>query len=229
MTDRGWFIVDRSIFDEPLLSDPVCFRAWMWLVAEAAWKPRRQEAINGRAKVTIDLECGQVTHSLRYMAKAWNVTVKRVRTILRQFEAGSLIKSQLWQKSKTGTQTGTLQTVITICNYEASQTIRAAEGTQTGTERARKGHRTYSLNTLNKERGSAPTKAQASPGPTIAEPERKPETFTDDEWRQRLETFQADSKWPAQYWGPAPGKPGCLVPAHLLVKPIINRPAQRAE
>jgi hypothetical protein len=141
MSDRGRFLVDRDVFDEPLLRDAECFRAWMWLVAEAAWKPRRQPVSNGRATAIIELQRGQLTHSLTYMARAWNVSVKRVRTILSRFETGSLI----------GTQTGTLQTVITVCNYDVSQDTFGAEGTQTGsqtgTQRARKGHGTYKRNT----------------------------------------------------------------------------------
>jgi hypothetical protein len=125
MSGRGSFLVDREVFDEPLLRrDPVCFYAYMWLVAEAAWKPRRQEVSNGRTVAVVDLDRGQLTHSLRYMAAAWNVTVKRVRTILHRFETGSLIT----------TQTGTLQTLVTICNYNTSQALGVAEGTQSGTQ-----------------------------------------------------------------------------------------------
>jgi hypothetical protein len=209
MSGRGRFVVDREVFDEPLLRDAECFRAWMWLVSEAAWEPRRQPVSNGRATAIIELQRGQLTHSLTYMARAWNVSVKRVRTILGRFETGSLI----------GTQTGTLQTVITICNYDASQDIAGAKGTQTGsqtgTQRARKGHGTNTLNTFNKERGLAPPSA----GP-VAKPERKPETFTEDEWRDRLKTFRVNGQWPERYYGPKPGNPDCLVPRHLLVKPI---------
>jgi hypothetical protein len=142
MSDRGHFVVDRNVFEEPLLTDPVCFRAWLWLVSEAAWKPRRQTVSNGRTTAIIELQRGQLTHSLMYMARAWNVSVKRVRTILGRFETGSLI----------GRQTGTLQTVITICNYETSQTLGAAEGTQTGTQRARKGHAKGTQRARNKDK-----------------------------------------------------------------------------
>jgi hypothetical protein len=154
MSDRGSFIVDRAVFDDPLLrGDPECFYAWIWLLSEAAWKPRRQDVSNGRATAVIELQRGQLTYSLTYMAAAWNVSVKRVRTILKRFENGSLID----------TQTGTLQTVITVRNYDASQQFRAARGTQsgtqTGTQRARKGHETYKRNTLNQERGLSPIAA----------------------------------------------------------------------
>jgi hypothetical protein len=162
MSDRGRFVVDRDVFDEPLLRDAECFRAWLWLLSEAAWKPRRQLVSNGRTTAIIELQRGQLTHSLTYMARAWNVSVKRVRTILGRFETGSLI----------GTQTGTLQTVITICNYDASQDIGGAEGTQTGsqtgTQRARKGHGTYKRNTLNTKTETPSPPATASLWPKDA-------------------------------------------------------------
>jgi hypothetical protein len=124
MSERGCFVIDRNVFEEPLLQDPVHFRAYVWLLAEAAWEPRRILVSNGRTQAVLKLERGQLSHSLSYMAKAWNVTIKQVRTILRRFEIGSLI----------GTQTGTLQTVITICNYDASQNLSATTGTQSGTQ-----------------------------------------------------------------------------------------------
>ena len=201
MSERGCFVIDRDVFEEPLLQDPIHFRAYIWLLAEAAWAPRRILVSNGRAEVVLELERGQLSHSLRYMAKAWNVTVKRVRTILHRFEIGSLI----------GIQTGTLQTIITVCNYHTFQSLGGAtgtqSGTQTGTQRARKGHKAY---TLNKERGLSP----------IAPPDRKPEAYTEDDWRERLETYKTTGIWPEWHWGPEPGQPDCLVPRHLLVKPI---------
>jgi hypothetical protein len=201
VSDRGHIIVDRDIFDEALLRDPVYFRAWLWLVAEAAWKPREQEVVNGRAKAIIHLERGQLTHSLSYMAKAWNVTIKQVRTVLRRFKRGSWIV----------TQKGTLQTVITICNYDASQRYGdetgTQRGTQTGTQRARKGHRTNHLTKETKE------------GHFVAKPERSPESFTEGEWLERLEHHKQQGGW-SSYWGPQPGTAGCLVPSHLIVRPV---------
>jgi len=52
----------------------------------------------------------------------------------------------------------------------------------------------------------------------IEQPRRDPKTFTDAEWRQRLTDFSGGQPWPDMYWGPAPGRPGCLVPARLLIE-----------
>ena len=47
-------------------------------------------------------------------------------------------------------------------------------------------------------------------------PTRKPETFTESDWLNRLAMHQQGNAWPEQFWGPAPGKLGCLVPAACL-------------
>jgi hypothetical protein len=53
----------------------------------------------------------------------------------------------------------------------------------------------------------------AAPG---SSPVRDPSTFSDAEWQQRVANFKANGDW-SRNWGSAPGKPGCLVPRHLLV------------
>jgi len=60
--------------------------------------------------------------------------------------------------------------------------------------------------------------AAASNGSAIKleAPTRKPETFTESDWLSRLAMLAQGNAWPEQFWGPAPGKPGCLVPAACL-------------
>lgn len=53
----------------------------------------------------------------------------------------------------------------------------------------------------------------------IERPTKDPETFSADDWQQRLGMGQWSS-----LWGPKPGEPGCLVPAALLVRPIGAEP-----
>jgi hypothetical protein len=207
MTDRGFIILPRSLFDEPMLQDPVYFRAYVWLLMEAAWKPRAKEVSSGRARVVIHLQRGQLSHSIRFMAKGWDVTAKRVRTILRRLEIGSLID----------TQTGTLQTLVTICNYDRLQSPdedRGTQtGTQTGTQRARKGHK--------------PNKGNKETRESFARPEQDASSFTDADWLQRLQHLEQKGEWSSGHWGPRPGEPGCRVPTHLLVKPVSQTSPSR--
>ena len=102
--DSGFIIIPRCLFEDPLLQDGAYFRAWLWLVSEAAWKSRRVTVTNGRTSEIVELERGQLSHSRRYMATAWGWSEKRVRTFLNRLAKGRMIDLQA----------GRLQTVITI-------------------------------------------------------------------------------------------------------------------
>src|SRR5262245_57777096 len=123
--ERGYIALARGILDHPNVgarkpySD---FEAWCWLLFEAQWKPKRISVLNRRGAQTIlNLGRGQLSHSLRYMAKVWGwASDKRVRTFLNRLK----IEAQI------DTQTGTSQTVITICNYERYQNPESAKGTK---------------------------------------------------------------------------------------------------
>jgi hypothetical protein len=133
MTDAGYIIIQRCLLKDPLLRDDAYFRAWLWLVSEAAWKIRRVKITNGRTSEIIELERGQLSQSRSYMANSWGWSEKRVRTFLRRLEKGGMID----------VQAGRLQTVITICNYDIYQGAPDDEGRrtgqQTGQQRADKG------------------------------------------------------------------------------------------
>jgi hypothetical protein len=283
-SNRGVFAVSRDVFDHPSFQkEPFTeCQAWIWLLAQAAWKPRRVRAVSGRAVEMVDLHRGQLCASLRFMQEAWRWdSVKRVRTFLKRLKTDTMID----------TQTDALQTVITICNYDAFQFQATPEDTQadtqTGTTRARQGHKSKKDNNKKEEsigrsfgfeewyalwpRKRQPdaarrvykrviasgrishadlvTKTKAfvaewnrskqdlkfcpypakwlsdggfddevatDGGFSSTTPTRDPSTFTDAEWQQRLANFKANGAW-SSIWGSAPGKPGCLVPRHLLV------------
>ena len=40
----------------------------------------------------------------------------------------------------------------------------------------------------------------------------------DDQWRVRVKGWKPGKWWPVELYGPAPGKPGCRVPAHILAE-----------
>jgi hypothetical protein len=127
MTDAGYIIIQRCLLEDPLLRDDAYFRAWLWLVSEAAWKSRRVIVTNGRKIEIVDLDRGQLSHSRSYMAKTWGWSEKRVRTFLNRLQRAGMIDIQA----------GRLQTVITICNYDMYQGEHDDEGRQTGPQTGR--------------------------------------------------------------------------------------------
>src|SRR6185437_9561054 len=106
MNERGFIAVARGLLEHPVVGaqKPYCETvAWLWLLMEASWKPRRVRLTNGRAVAYVHLARGQLTCSQSYLAKAWGWSEKRVRTFLGRLEKDGLI----------ALQTGGLQTIIT--------------------------------------------------------------------------------------------------------------------
>jgi hypothetical protein len=121
MSELGVFAVDRGIFDHPRLSgEPYTkVQAFMWLVAEAAWKPHRR-VIGG---VVINLRRGQAACSVRFMAKKWDWTPARVQRFLATLKTDTMID--------TAADTGL--TIITICKYDIYQRVSLPSDTPNDT------------------------------------------------------------------------------------------------
>jgi hypothetical protein len=49
----------------------------------------------------------------------------------------------------------------------------------------------------------------------ITEPSVGPQSFSEEDWKDRLHNNWAKGEW-SSHWGPRPGDIGCRVPAHLL-------------
>ncbi|WP_027575389.1 hypothetical protein [Bradyrhizobium sp. WSM1743] len=293
MRNAGHINVARSIFDHPMFDDgqPLSQReAWLWLIANAAWRPVKVMVRNGRSEQLVALERGQLTYSRAFLQKAWGWSSdKMVRTFL----------ARLRQEGMVDLQTGQLQTIISICNYDVFQNggagDRPASGPVEGQQRASKGPeeeniksiRTtsssknepdgfdawYSIYPRKKQRRDAakafakliasgsiaiddlmaktqafaarwerepPERRQFIPYPAswinsgeyADEPEgsgpgeasralRDPSSFTDADWQRRLAHFREGNDW-LDAWGPAPGSPGCLVPARLALSSVSD-------
>jgi hypothetical protein len=129
--DRGVFCISRRLFDngDPFFGGESFTRreAWQWLIAEAAWKPRRVRVSTGRGDTFVDLDRGQLSHSRSYMQKAWKWTSdKRVRSFLDRLEMDSRIGRTKGQAS------GQTQSIITICKYDEYQFPFEAAGQASG-------------------------------------------------------------------------------------------------
>src|SRR5690242_8267379 len=92
MSERGVFAVDRGIWDHALFAaEPFSEReAWIWLVSEAAYKPRSRRA-DGKVIVT---ERGQLCHAVRFMAEAWQWSKPRVDRFLDRLENQDMIRRE---------------------------------------------------------------------------------------------------------------------------------------
>jgi hypothetical protein len=106
----GFYLMHRGWQDNPVFRNEDFSRrdAFVWLVEEAAFRPTKIHAGTGE----IELQRGQLSHSLRFMAKAWKWDEAKVRRFL-----SSLVKAEIIDAA---TDAG--QTVITIRNYELYQT-----------------------------------------------------------------------------------------------------------
>jgi hypothetical protein len=128
---EGWFRLHRDVFTHPVLSEdengnrlPFSkLEAWLWMIGEAAWADRRAN-IGGQI---VTLRRGQFSHSIRFMAKAWQWGVATVDRFLKR------LKNEQMIGTASGTASGTAVTVITICNYDKYQSDAADSGTPSGT------------------------------------------------------------------------------------------------
>jgi hypothetical protein len=287
---RGYVLIARGILNHPRFKPQGPYtraEAWLWLIEAAAFKDRFVPVLAGRQRIMVPIARGELSHSVRYLAKAWQWSINRVLRFLSELQTD--------QSIETRTETG--QTVISLCNYETYQAPSHDAETQTKTlpdtqSATNKKERKESKN-INSARAAVvdegfsewyalyPRKKQPSealrayrkvidggkvtqsdlitrtrefsaewskradedrrfiPYPAswmnaggyldepeiacdqtsaIAAPSKSPSDFTEADWRKRLDYCDQGGKWPETEWGPARGKPGCLVPPKLLLR-----------
>jgi hypothetical protein len=139
---QGVFGVDRGVWDHPLFQERKSFsrmQAWLWLLSEAAWKPRRVRF----AGQTIAIHRGQIAHSIRFMAKAWRWEQTKVVRFLSDLKTETMI----------ATETATGITVTTICNYDKYQIVGLPYATSDATENATETQQDRNTSATNKKKG----------------------------------------------------------------------------
>jgi hypothetical protein len=114
----GTVNISRDLFDHCAFRDaPFSEReAWLWIIMEAAWKPRQRRV----GHIVISIDRGQLAVSVRFMAEAWGWTAAKVQRYVERLKKLEMICAE--------TDTGL--TVITVCNYDKFQT--KAKATDTG-------------------------------------------------------------------------------------------------
>ena len=113
----GTVNISRDLFDHCAFRDaPFSEReAWLWIIMEAAWKPRHRRV----GHIVISIDRGQLAVSVRFMAEAWGWTAARVQRYVERLKKLKMI----CVKTDTGL------TVITVCNYDKFQTKAKAADT----------------------------------------------------------------------------------------------------
>lgn len=122
MSERGVIAIDRGVFDhECFAPEPFTEReAWMWLIAEAAWKVRTRRV----GHFVVELKRGQLAASVRFMADKWQWHYSRVVRYLDKLRKHAMIETE----AKQGL------TTITVINYDAYQKVSLPETVLTETE-----------------------------------------------------------------------------------------------
>lgn len=117
---EGWLKLWRKSRRSAVLDDANLWRLWCVLLMDANWEAR--QLLNGQK-----LEPGQLVVSTRLLAKEFRCGKSTIHRWLSRLEALGNI----------GTQSGTLGTVVTICNWGTYQQDDSKSGTPNGT---RAGH-----------------------------------------------------------------------------------------
>jgi len=126
--NNRWIKVAVDIFDHPDFRSAYDERsAWLWLIANAAWKPHSVRIGNKM----LAIERGQCIASWSFLAEKWGWGLKRVRNYV-----DFLISRNMVIKSNSK---GRLPNIITICNYEKFQAVKDMAGQVEGRLRAGSG------------------------------------------------------------------------------------------
>ena len=106
----GVFGVARDIFNHPMFDQQRQFsrlEAWLWMLAEAAWKPHERRI----GKQTLRVKRGELCASVRFMAGAWGWKPARVQRFLDALKTDTMIETSAIHGIN----------IISICNYSEYQ------------------------------------------------------------------------------------------------------------
>lgn len=121
MSDFGFFVIDRGVWDHPLFAKEKFSEreAWLWMLSAAVWADKRVRV----GKSVIDLKRGQLAFATRFLAEKWKWAHSKVVRFLNRLKNDAMI----------GTEPKRDATLITICNYDKYQAVRNANDTRSET------------------------------------------------------------------------------------------------
>lgn len=147
MSERGFFAIDRGVWDHPLFAKEKFSEreAWLWMLSAAAWADTRVRV----GKSVIELRRGQLVFATRFLAEKWMWAHSKVVRYLNRLKSDTMIDTEPKREA----------TLITICNYEKYQSQRnaneATSETQTGTPAKRQRNKEEEINNLTKKEDAA--------------------------------------------------------------------------
>lgn len=164
----GFIALHREAFNHPLLKDADRFRAWFWLVANAAWKPTRHDA-RGR---TIEVKRGQICAGREHLAKEWKWSPSAVERFLARLETEHMIERE----------TGQGKSVITICNYDKYQDFSDETEHMSGQQIGQKSDRNRTAKEQGNKETREPIGSHIPPTPKRRAPRAGPISVEIPEW-----------------------------------------------
>ena len=118
---RDWFAVDRRVFEHSMFAGEFDWRsAWLWLIANAAWKDHHVRTRGGM----FEIKRGEVLVGRDHLAAAWKWTPKRVRNFLAELRSQGMLE--------LGQREGQYASVAKISNYERFQSVGGISGPEKG-------------------------------------------------------------------------------------------------
>jgi len=130
---EGWVSIYRQIFDNKDLKDNNHLLIFIYMVVHASHKPT---IVTYRRKKVV-LKRGQLTVSIRDLCKRFNLTERKVRTILRNLETTQSLTHTLFKQLS----------VYTIVNYNKFQVNDLSEVKLIDTQNDRQNNKYYTNTT----------------------------------------------------------------------------------
>ena len=110
----GWIKFYRELLDHPLVGFKKPYskaEAWIWMLSQSRFEDTKEYRDFGGKERLIDMPRGTLTHSIRFMSKAFGWSTSKLINFLKTLENDSQITQKTIQQI----------TQITICNYNSYQ------------------------------------------------------------------------------------------------------------
>jgi sensor domain CHASE-containing protein len=185
----GWVSIYRQIFDNKDLKDNNHIVIFIYMVVHASHKPTIVKYRNKR----ITLKRGQLAVTVKDLAKRFNLSIKNVRTILKNLEVANTLAHTLHRQLS----------VYTIVNYNKFQDNDPSEvklvGNETGKQNNTYSNILYSINKNDKSLSNMTVKPKKITIPTLQDLKTKiiEKPKDKNEWEIAKERLDAQDyeKW----------------------------------